>query len=144
MNGRILLVVVICFCVVSGFANGQAAPGPIDWDRARNLHQREQRGEKLSPDDQAYLDQAKAARAKGQGVGQAARPAQPPGESTGLVPLSDKAGTDYKGFKLGLYGDGENAPTTEHLKRATEAAAKVVPFDANGKPAADGRIVLMS
>src|SRR3954463_8977462 len=145
MNGRILLVVVICFCVVSGFANGQAAPAAIDWDRARNLHQREQRGEKLSPADQAYLDQAKAARAKGQGPGQQGqRPAQPPRESTGLVPLSDKSVADYKGFKLGLYGDGENAPTAEHLKRAMEAAAKVVPLNADGKPAADGRIVLMS
>jgi hypothetical protein len=145
MNARILLAVVVCFYVVSSFANAQAVPAAIDWDRARNLYQREQRGEKLAPDDQAYLDQAKAARAKGQGPGQQAqRPPQPPRESTGLVPLTDKAGPDYKGFKLGLYGDGENAPTAEHLKRAMEAAAKVVPLDESGKPAADGRIVLMS
>jgi hypothetical protein len=145
MNRRIFLVVVICLCVRLSVANGQAAPAAIDWDRARNLHQREQRGETLAPDDQAYLDQAKAARAKGQGPGQQAqRAAQPPHEFTGLIPLSDKAGADYKGFKLGLYGDGSNAPTAEHLTRAMEAAAKVVPLDENGKPAADGRIVLMS
>ena len=41
--------------------------GPIDWDRARAIHQREQSGEKLSADDQAYLDRAKAAMQAGEG-----------------------------------------------------------------------------
>jgi hypothetical protein len=143
MNTRALPLLLLCLCIFSGFASGQAPPA-IDWDRARNLYQRERGGEKLSPEDQAYLERAKAERAKGAGAGQAAPPAQPPRESTGLAPLTDKSAGDYKGFKPGLYGDGENAPPADHLKRAMGAAAKVIPLDAQGEPAAEGRIVLMS
>ncbi len=38
---------------------------PIDWNRAGQLHQRAQRGEKLTAEEQAYYERAKAARAKG-------------------------------------------------------------------------------
>ena len=48
---------------------------PIDWDRAKALHQREVSGERLSPEDQAYLDRAKALIQSGQGPGQ--RPGAP-------------------------------------------------------------------
>jgi hypothetical protein len=142
MNTRVLPLLLLCLCIVAGFANAQAAPPAIDWDRARNLFQRERGGEKLSPEDQAYLDRAKAERAKGAGAGQAGRAAPPPRESTGLVPLSN--GGDYKGFKLGVYGDGQNTPPAAQMKRAGDAAAKVVPLDAQGQAAPDGRIVLMS
>ena len=46
--------------------------GAIDWQRARAIHQREQNGDKLSADDQAYLDRAKAAIARGEGPGRQA------------------------------------------------------------------------
>jgi hypothetical protein len=122
-------------------------PPPIDWNRARDLFQRSQRGETLAPDDQAYLDRAKAERQRGgqaRPAGRNAPPQAPPRESTGLVPLTTTAGADYKGFKLGLYGDARNAPPAEHLKRAQAAAAKVTPLDARGQPAAGGKVVLMS
>jgi hypothetical protein len=50
----------------SGPAQGgkpyQAGPGgEIDWNRAQELHQKSQRGEALSPQDQAYLERAKQA-----------------------------------------------------------------------------------
>jgi hypothetical protein len=35
---------------------------PIDWDKARQLYQREQKGQKLTADEQAYLDRAKTER----------------------------------------------------------------------------------
>ena len=125
-----------------------AADPPIDWNRARDLHQREQRGEKLSPEDQAYLDRAKAER-RNQNNNPPQRPQQPrppgpPKESTGLVPISNKSDATYKGFTLGLYGEGQNSPPADHLKRATEAAAKITPLDADGQPAPDGRIALIS
>jgi hypothetical protein len=120
-----------------------AADPPIDWNRARDLHQREQRGEKLSPEDQAYLDRAKTQR-RNQNANQQRPPLPPPKESTGLVPISNKSDATYKGFTLGLYGESQNSPPADHLKRATEAAAKVIPLDAEGHSAPDGRIVLMS
>ncbi|MDB5322354.1 MAG: hypothetical protein JWN40_3985 [Phycisphaerales bacterium] len=139
-----LIVLILGLRTLAGTLADAADPAPIDWNRARALLQRERGGEKLSPDDQAYLDRAKSERAKGAGAGQPPRPAQPPRESTGLAPLTDKAAADYKGFKLGLYGDGENAPPAEHFKRAMEAAGKVVALDGDGHAAAEGKIVLMS
>src|SRR5439155_24897977 len=104
-----------------------AADPPVDWNRARDLHQREQRGEKLSPEDQAYLDRAKAERRNQNNNPQQQQrpPLAPPRESTGLTPPSNKSDATYKGFALGLYGDGQNTPPAHHLKPATEAAAKV-------------------
>lgn len=115
----------------------RAADPPVDWNRARNLYQRERAGEKLSPEDQAYLDRAKAERAKQNPAGQQQRNnAPPPRESTGLTPLTTKSTDKYNGFTLGLYGDNQNTPPADHLKRATAAAAKVTPLN--------GKIVLMS
>src|SRR4051794_33503214 len=95
-----------------------ADPPAIDWERARNLYQRERAGEKLAAEDQAYLDRAKAERAR-QNPAQAQRNAPPPRESTGLTPLTNKSTDKYKTFTLGLYGDNQNTPPADHLKRAT-------------------------
>lgn len=117
-----------------------AADAPIDWTRARNLYQRERAGEKLSPEDQAYLDRAKSDRAK---QSQARAQVKTYGQSTGFPPLT-KTDADYKSQKLGLYGDAQNAPPPDHLKRATAASNAITPLDPAGHPAPDGRIVLMS
>ena len=45
------------------------ATADIDWNRARELHEKSQRGERLSAEDQAYLDRAKQAMAARQQVG---------------------------------------------------------------------------
>ena len=42
-------------------------PSPIDWEKAKQLYQRSQAGEKLTPEEQAYLDQAKQERTRQQG-----------------------------------------------------------------------------
>jgi hypothetical protein len=150
----VLTLVLVPFAVAADAPPASPAPdqpAAIDWNRARDLYQRSQRGEKLSAEDQAYLDRAKAERAKGRpqgnnpaGGGGGRADVPPARESTGMVPLSNADGADYKGNKLGLYGDGQNAPPAEHLKRAQAAAAKVVPLDAKGQTAADGKVVLMS
>ena len=70
-------------------------------------------------------------------------PAMTPKESTGLVPLTDLK-EKYKGQDGGLYGGGSNEIPVEHMKRAMEAAGRIRPLDKEGKPAADGKIVLMS
>lgn len=46
-----------------------AEPAPIDWERAKALHQRTTRGETLSADEQKYYEDAKRALAEGRGPG---------------------------------------------------------------------------
>lgn len=124
-------------------AQGEQA---IDWAKARDLFQRSQRGEKLNAEDQAYLDRAKAIRAKGGG----GRPggenrSQGGKESYGLKPLCDMTADDrYEGQDGGLYGGGKNTPPEPHRKAAESALANVQPRDARGKPAADGQIGFIS
>src|SRR3954463_12550061 len=45
--------------------SAQTKDEPIDFNKARQFLQREQRGEKLNPEEQAYLTRAKEERAKG-------------------------------------------------------------------------------
>ena len=118
----------------------------IDWERARNLYQRSQRGEQLSAEDQAYLDRAKQARAQGgggQGRGNQQGAANPGRTETGLVPLTDP-GVNYKGEDGGLYGEGRNEPPPKLAAAAKAETAKIQPLDAEGKPSAGGKIVLLS
>jgi hypothetical protein len=128
--------------LLSNFA--VAAEEEIDWNRARTLNQKAQRGEALTPEEQAYLDRARQARAR-QGTGARSQPEVPPAKAeTGLVPLTELEKGDYKGESGGLYGNGQNTPLADHLKAAQAEAAKVQPLDAEGKPAADGKIALVS
>lgn len=145
-------VMVLAFFAMLGvrlLAQPTTRPDAIDWDRARALHQREVRGESLSTEDQAYLDRAKAAHramerpANGQSA--PPTPAPPVRESTGLVPLTQMGPDEkYKGVSGGLYGDGKNTPPEKLIAAAMESAKSIQPLDSDGKPSADGKIVLMS
>jgi hypothetical protein len=65
--------------------------------------------------------------------------------SVGLKPLSEMTASDkYKGEDGGLYGGGKNEPTRARLAAAKAETAKIVPLDADGKPADDGKIGLVS
>jgi hypothetical protein len=65
--------------------------------------------------------------------------------SVGLKPLTEMSADDkYKGEDGGLYGGGKNEPPAAHAAAAKKEAAKIVPLDAEGKPAADGKVVLIS
>ena len=65
--------------------------------------------------------------------------------SVGLTPLCDmSAGDRYKGEPGGLYGDGRNTPPPAHLAEAKRQTALIRPLDAAGKPAAPGKIGLVS
>ncbi|MDF1815668.1 MAG: hypothetical protein P1V20_25945 [Verrucomicrobiales bacterium] len=65
--------------------------------------------------------------------------------TTGLVPLCDMAATDsYKGEDGGLYGNGKNEPGPDHQRVIDRVLKEVVPLNAQGNPAPDGRIVMMS
>lgn len=50
----------------------------------------------------------------------------------------------YREEDGGLYGEGRNEPPPELRARAAAAAAAIRPLDAEGRPAADGKIVLLS
>jgi hypothetical protein len=65
--------------------------------------------------------------------------------STGLVPLTEmSAASRYKGEDGGLYGGGQNEPPPAHRAAALEIAKTIVPLNAEGKSAANGKIVFVS
>jgi hypothetical protein len=124
----------------------QAEQPPIDFNRAQMLRQKRNRGEKLTPEEEAYLERAMAARRAGQRprAGQAAGPLEPR-ETTGLVPLTEMSAEDrYKGQDGGLYGEGRNTPPDDFRKLADAELARIEPLDADGKPSASGTIGFIS
>lgn len=62
--------------------------------------------------------------------------------STGLAPLPELLGT-YQGEPGGLYPGGTNAMPTAHHLAGLAVAAQIVPRDADGSPAPDGKIVVV-
>jgi hypothetical protein len=76
------------------------------------------------------------------------KPAAPAAEAakvdtSGLVPLTDLGTGDYHGFQGGLYPDGKNERPAAHEAAGRALAAQVRPLDVDGKPSADGKIVLL-
>lgn len=115
----------------------------IDWSKAQQLFQREQRGEKLSEPDQKYLDHAKEVRRRGAGAA-GSRGAQRKAPDS-LKPLTDMTAEDrYEGEDGGLYGKGGNEPPEALQKSAAEALKQIRPLDAEGRPSDSGRVVLVS
>ncbi len=133
MRRSLLLVLFVCAA--------HAQEIQIDWQRAQALHQRASRGETLTPDEQKYYDEAKRQRAKG--GDQPRRQEPPPPAPTNLIPLTELSGA-YQDQDGGLYGGGKNEPPAKLAARARQASSQIQPLDAAGKPASDGRIVLMS
>ena len=116
---------------------------PVDFDRARQLLQKRQRGERLTAEQQAYLDRARALREQANS-GPAATTLVPR-ETTGLKPLTEMSAADrYQGEDGGLYGQGRNQPPLEHRRLAEAELARIQPLDASGAVASDGRIVFVS
>jgi len=69
----------------------------------------------------------------------------PPADTSRLKPLTEMAvGDRYKGEDGGLYGKGANTPPEAHRRAAEAELARIRPLDADGKPAADGKVVLVS
>ena len=79
-------------------------------------------------------------------LGGRGRPLRSPGKrSVGLKPLTEmSAKARYKGEDGGLYGGGKNVPPPRHQKAARQELARIVPLDPDGKPAPDGKVVLIS
>jgi hypothetical protein len=66
------------------------------------------------------------------------------GDTSALKPLTDMGKEKYKGFVGGLYPDGSNRRPTAHEAAGLARAKKVQPLDKDGKPSADGKIVLLA
>ena len=120
--------------------SGGSAGEAIDWERAQQLHRKAQSGEKLTAEEQAYYDRARAARGGGGGE----RPPAPAPWTEHLTPLTELGAAKYKGEDGGLYGGGVNEPPKAHLDAAMKEAAMIRPLDADGKESANGKIGLLS
>ncbi|MGA0133979.1 MAG: hypothetical protein ACO3ND_06460 [Opitutales bacterium] len=116
--------------------------GPVDFEKARGYLRREQAGETLTASERAYLERAKAERARGSGR-KDAEPAKSAVTSTGMTPLTELK-SDHRGESGGLYGEGANVPPPKLAEAATQAAAGIRPLAPAGKPSETGRIVLLS
>lgn len=67
------------------------------------------------------------------------------GPTVGLKPLLEMTAEDrYKGEDGGLYGGGKNEPPEAHQAAARKETAKIVPLDAAGELAKNGKIALVS
>ena len=70
---------------------------------------------------------------------------EPPNfDSSRLKPLTELGTGTYQNEQGGLYPGGKNERPAAHEKAGLALAAKVRPLDAEGKPSADGKIVLLS
>jgi hypothetical protein len=119
----------------------------IDFDRARRLLQKRRSGAKLTPDEEAYLQRAMAARQAGRAGRQGPPTASPlqPRETTGLVPLSEMSAEDrYQGQDGGLYGQGSNSLPDPLRQQAETELARIEPLDRNGHPSPSGTIGFIS
>jgi hypothetical protein len=117
--------------------------GDIDLNRARTLYQKSQRGEPLTDEERQYVERAKAVVQQRQQQQASERPAITGQPFTNLIPLTQLK-AKYKGFDGGLYGTGKNEPPEALAKVAKSVAESITPLDADGKPAPDGKFVLMS
>jgi hypothetical protein len=69
---------------------------------------------------------------------------QPKVDTSKLKPLTELGTAEYQGFSGGLYPDGKNERPAAHEAAGLALAKQVKPLDADGKPSADGKIVLLS
>lgn len=124
--------------------------GPIDPAKGRALMVKARQGEPLTDEEQAYLQrvremiQQRTAQKKGAMAKAAASGPRPPLKDwSGLVPITDLRGK-YKGQDGGLYGGGHNEPPPAQEAAWIAANRQITPLDAAGRPAKDGKIVLLT
>jgi hypothetical protein len=147
----VLMAMIVCAGHITWAADAEQA---IDMDRAKQLFQRQKKGEQLSGEEQAYIDKARAARSQrqagsdGKGLKKAERSGKASVEgktSTGIKPLCEMTAVEsYKSEDGGLYGNGTNTPTAKLQAAATKQLAKIRPLNKQGEPADNGQIVLLS
>lgn len=149
MKTTYLILVLSSFAIAGNLAAQSTPPAidsaeSIDFEKARALLQKQNRGGKLTGQEANYLERAKAARRARQRQSQDSRAIYGK-ESIGLKPLTEMTADDrYLGEDGGLYGGGKNVPPEEHRIAAEAALALVQPRNSAGEPAVDGRIGFIS
>ncbi len=148
LGAGILRFVAALFFGLAATIQAQPTNAPIDWDKARVLGHRYERGEHLTDDELALLQASRDERARRLGEG------APPVTDIftnrnrsliSLIPLTVLAqGETYKGADGGLYGQGRNTPPPELEAAMRKALGTVAPRDIDGRPDKSGLIVLLS
>lgn len=124
MNSLMLLFLAGLTC--AGLLHADTKTDPVDFDIARQLIERQRSGEKLTPDEQAYLDKAREARKRAAGKAPTGQRKAP----DSLKPLCDMTADDrYEGEDGGLYSGGNNTPPEALAKSAAAALAQIKPID---------------
>jgi hypothetical protein len=152
--GLLILVVAI-----GGVSKGQDS---IDRSRVKELYEKSKRGDKLTLDEQKYLDRAlQDLKAKGNpptlspsavagkwqktiyvGLVKKLLEEREEQQSIGYKPLTEMSAADkHWGQEGGLYGGGRNEPPPAHQQAAQAASRQIVRLDSEGKPSKDGKIV---
>jgi hypothetical protein len=92
------------------------------------------------------LESIFAAKGGAQGQGKPPKPSPTPSPTpVAKVPLNDLGtGLYLNQFQGGLYENGTKTPPQDHNTAGATASSKIKPLDANGNPASDGKIVLLS
>ena len=108
-----------------------------DQQKARRLFQNQQRGEKLTPEEEAFLKKALADREKRQASTRVPQ-RKAPERLTPLTDLGEKG--RYEGEDGGLYGGGKNSPPDSHQRAAEEQLGRIRPLNTGGEPSDDGII----
>lgn len=142
----ITLLILILLLGLGSFP-GQSQNEPIDFNKARQLLERQRSGQTLTAEEKDYLQRAIAERQKraGNAAGKPARIANQRKAPDHLPPLTDMSASDrYEGEDGGLYGGGRNTPPDAHRKAAEAQLAKIRTLDAEGEPDDDGTIGFVS
>jgi hypothetical protein len=141
--------ILICLLPLVLLAQQQSV-SPEDRKRFEEIKGRHDRGEQVSPEDQAFamgvmriLNGNQKGQANQQRNAEYAK-SHPPHDSVGVVPLNELGTGLYKGEEGGLYPGGSNTPPAKHLAKGVKLAHEIVPLDKDGKPSPDGKIVLLT
>ena len=127
-----MIRMIIAGCLVglmlaAGAAAQQPKDSEIDFKRAKMLLDKERKGEKLTKEEQAYLEKAKEAIRQRNQPGQAQGPARGGKDSTGLVPLNDLGHCVWAGSSAAwalTSATGLNALLALFLRSATRLGAR--------------------
>src|ERR1039457_3097538 len=123
--------------LIAAFAVGMALPQQQISPEEKKKKQQETL-KMLTPEERAHMQET------GKISRQEWIAAHPAREFTGLIPLPDLGKGMYKGEQGGLYPGGVNSPPPSHLKAGSAIANEIVPLDAVGHPAPEGKIVMIS
>lgn len=128
---------VLFFLVLALVAPAQDTREAED-QKVREIMLRGRRGDAVTAEERGFVKSVNAKRAEEY------REANPPRESTGLVPVTELGKGTYKGEQGGLYPRGSNTPPKTHLDAGMRLARGIMPLDAEGRREAAGKIVLLS